>query len=180
MPNPGLLANINFPLASFEQAGKIAALVNSVYRGENSKRGWTTEAGLLDGIRITEEKVTDILSIENNVIILAIAGNNIIGCVHLEKKGEYCWLGLLSVDVNYQTYGVGRKLIQNCETFAKEKFCCDEMKMKVIGIRTELIDYYKRRGYQLTGERQDFASSGDTFGEPGEGNLYFEVLSKRL
>jgi N-acetylglutamate synthase-like GNAT family acetyltransferase len=174
------LTKLNFPAASTEQSEEITALVNSVYRGDNSRKGWTTEADFLDGIRITEEKVAEIVSAENNVIILAVLDSKIIGCVHLEKKGDYCWLGLLSVDVNCQTYGIGRMLIQTCETFAREKFACNEMKMKVVGIRTELIEYYKRRGYQLTGEREDFKASRDTFGEPKTRKLYFEVLRKRL
>ena len=30
-------------------------LINSAYRGESSKKGWTTEADLLDGLRTDEE-----------------------------------------------------------------------------------------------------------------------------
>ena len=174
------LTNLQFPLALPEQAGEITSLVNSVYRGEDAKKGWTTEADILGGIRITEEKVREIIDTDNNVIMLAVYENKIIACVHLEKEDNFCWLGLLSVDVNYQTYGLGKILIEKSENFVKEKFGCNEMKMKVIGIRTELIDYYKRRGYRLTGEREDFITAEDTFGEPKTENLYFEVLSKKL
>lgn len=179
MPD-NLLTNLQFPLALPKQAGEITLLVNSVYRGEGAKKGWTTEADILGGIRITEEKVRDVINTDNNVIMLAVLESKIIACVHLEKEGSFCWLGLLSVDVNYQTYGLGKILIEKCEKFAIEKFGCDEMKMKVIGIRTELVDYYKRRGYRLTGEREDFITAEDTFGEPKTENIYFEVMSKKL
>lgn len=175
-----LLSNLQFSLASPEQAGEITVLVNSVYRGENSKKGWTTEADILGGIRITEEKVSEEINSADSVIMLAVYENKIIGCVHLEKENNSCWLGMLSVNVNYQTYGLGKILIEKSEKLVKEKFGCDEMKMKVIGVRKELIEYYLRRGYSLTGEHEDFITAAGTFGEPKTEKLYFEILSKKL
>jgi len=174
------LINLQFPIALPKQSGEITSLVNSVYRGEGAKKGWTTEADILGGIRITEEKVREIINTENNIIMLALLENKIIACVHLEKENSFCWLGMLSVDVNYQTYGLGKILIAKSEKFAKEKFSCNEMKMKVIGVRKELIEYYMRRGYLLTGEREDFSTAAGTFGDPKTQNLFFEVLSKKL
>lgn len=175
-----ILSNLQFPNAVPEQAGEITSLVNSVYRGDNAKKGWTTEAEILGGIRITEEKVTEYINTKDNVIMLAVNDKKIIGCVHLEKEGNSCWLGMLSVDVNYQTYGLGKMLIEKSESFVKEKFGCGEMKMKVIGVRKELLEYYFRRGYRLTGEREDFIVDEDTFGKPFVQGLYFEILSKKL
>jgi hypothetical protein len=175
-----ILTNLQFWIALPEQAGEITSLINSVYRGENAKKGWTTEAEILGGIRITVEKVTEYINTKDNVILLAVNEKKIIGCVHLEKEGNFCWLGMLSVDVNYQTYGLGKILIGRSESFVKEKFGCDEMKMKVIGVRKELLEYYLRRGYKLTGEREDFILDEDTFGKPFVDGLYFEILSKKL
>lgn len=174
------LPKLKFTFAEEKQSQEITSLVNSVYRGENSKKGWTTEADILGGIRISAEKVRDIISSKNNVILLASLDDKIIGSVHLEKKGNICWLGMLSVDVDFQTYGLGKMMIEKSEEFAKETFNSSEMKMKVIGVRSELIEYYKRRGYLLTGERENFLTAEDTFGEPNTQNLYFEILSKNL
>ncbi len=172
--------NFNFAFADAKQSSEIAALVNSVYRGENSKKGWTTEADILGGIRISGERVREIIDSENNIILLATIDDKLIASVHLEKKGDICWLGMLSVDVDFQTFGLGKMMIEKSEVFAKETFKCSVMKMKVIGIRWELIEYYKRRGYSLAGEREDFLTAENTFGEPGTQNLYFEILTKRL
>ena len=139
--------NIIFKIASQADAEEITALVNSVYRGENSKKGWTTEADFLDGIRITEEKIREIINRSNDVIILAKDDNEIIGSVHLENAGEYSYLGMLSVDVNYQAKGIGKLLMNECERYTREVFGLNEIRMKVISRRTELIEYYKRRGY---------------------------------
>lgn len=165
--------------ASFTDAEKITRLVNSVYRGENSRKGWTTEADFLEGIRITKEKVEEITQRKNDVIILGIIDDEIIACVHLQNAGSYSYLGMLSVDVNYQAKGVGKILINECERYTKQEWHLDEIKMKVIGRRKELIDYYLRRGYYLTGEREDFGVMPETFGDPLE-KLYFETLAKKL
>jgi predicted N-acetyltransferase YhbS len=174
------LPQLKFTFAEEKQSKEITSLVNSVYRGENSKRGWTTEADILGGIRISEEKVREIIGLENNVILLASLDDKIIACVHLEKKGNICWLGMLSVDVDFQTFRLGKMMIEKSEAFANETFNSTVMKMKVIGVRAELIEYYERRGYSLTGEREDFLTAEDTFGEPNTQNLYFEILSKNL
>jgi N-acetylglutamate synthase-like GNAT family acetyltransferase len=170
---------IELEIASLNYAEKITSLVNSVYRGENSKKGWTTEADFLSGIRITEEKIKEIIERKSDKIILAVFDGNIIGCVHLENTGTYSYLGMLSVDVNYQEKGIGKILINECERYTKDVWGLSEIKMKVISRRTELIEYYNRRGYSATGELEEFGAHGDTFGDTNE-KLYFETLSKNL
>ncbi len=157
----------------------VSSLVNSVYRGENSKKGWTTEADFLSGIRITQEKIKEIIELKSDKIILAIFEGSIIGCVHLENTGTYSYLGMLSVDVNYQDKGIGKILINECERYTKEVLGLSEIRMKVISRRTELIEYYNRRGYSATGELEEFGAHGDTFGDTDE-KLYFQTLSKNL
>ncbi|MEO8512224.1 MAG: GNAT family N-acetyltransferase [Ignavibacteria bacterium] len=171
--------DIKFQIAEVKDADAITALVNSVYRGENSKKGWTTEADFLEGIRITSEKVKEIIAKKSDVIILAIESDGIIGCVHLENAGMYSYLGMLSVDVNFQDKGIGRQLLGECERYTREVWGLYEVRMKVINRRVELIEYYKRRGYHSTGEIEEFGSHGETFGDTKE-KLFFEVLAKKL
>ncbi|HWA06645.1 MAG TPA: GNAT family N-acetyltransferase [Ignavibacteria bacterium] len=170
---------IEMRTAKLKDAEKITALVNSVYRGENSRKGWTTEADFLSGIRITEEKVEEIIGGKKNLIILAIIGGEITGCVHLENAGQYSYLGMLSVDVNFQDKGIGKILINECERYTKEVLGLSEIRMKVISRRTELIEYYNRRGYFPSGELEEFGARGDTFGDTSE-TLYFVTLTKSL
>jgi len=171
--------NIQFTIAEVKDAQNVTNLVNSVYRGENSRKGWTTEADFLSGIRITEEKVKEMIELKDNVIILTLIAGNIIGCVHLENTGSYSYLGMLSVDVNYQNKGIGKILINECERYTKEVFGLSEIRMKVISRRTELIEYYNRRDYISTGELEEFGAHGDTFGDTAE-KLYFVTLTKSL
>lgn len=171
---------IKYRAAELTDAESIAGLVNSVYRGENAKKGWTSEADLLGGIRINEKKVEELINIPDSVILLALIENKIAGCVHLEKKSSgRCHLGMLSVDVNYQNMKLGRALMDQSQEYAKDVFGCAEMEMKVIGQRKELIEYYQRRGYIITGEKE-FFELGKHFGDIKIKDFYFEYLTKKL
>jgi len=152
-----LKEEIKFRIADAIDAEVIASLVNSVYRGEGAKKGWTTEADLLGGIRINTEMVNKLISSPGNIILLALINDKIVGCVHLEKKNSNkCYLGLLSVDVNYQNKKIGRAMIDKCEAYAKNIYECDEMEMRVFELRKELVEFYLRRGYSLTEKREPF------------------------
>ncbi len=170
---------LQFRTAKIEDSDNICVLVNSVYRGENAKKGWTTEAELLDGVRITTEKINEIIKTENHIILLILLENKTIGCVYLQKKNNKCHLGMLSVNVDFQNKGIGKILIDKSEDYAKNEFLCDEMEMKVIGQRTELVEYYQRRGYILTGQKENFVM-GKHFGELKVKDLYFAYLIKSL
>src|SRR3954447_2754822 len=86
--------------ATTAEAPALVALVNSAYRGESSKAGWTTEADLLDGQRVDAERIGEIISTPGNVILLHEppgSAHRVIGCVHLERTGDECYLGMLTV-----------------------------------------------------------------------------------
>jgi hypothetical protein len=51
--------------------------------------------------------------------------------------------------------------------------------MTVISVRKELIDWYIRHGYQLTGERKPFIVPDTRWGVPKK-QLEFVVLEKKL
>src|SRR3970282_2680550 len=95
-----LSMEVKLSLAAYHQAVEICGLVNSVYRGENAKKGWTTEADFIEGIRITDEKIKKIIETNNNVIINALVNDKIIGCVPLEKKSGSPLVGLSQFELN--------------------------------------------------------------------------------
>ena len=56
--------------ATTADAPALVALVNSAYRGDSSKAGWTTEADLLGGQRVDVEGLTETIARPSNVILL--------------------------------------------------------------------------------------------------------------
>jgi len=170
-----------FIQAHSSQAKDINELVNSAYRGESSKRGWTTEAGLLGGQRTDTEGIKELIDRENSVMLIAENENsgNIEGCVHLEKHEEKCYLGMLTVKPTLQGKGLGGQLLEEAEAFA-QFWDCTHIYMTVIAQRKELVEWYLKRGYRNTGETKPFPYGDERFGLPKMDGLYFVVLEKSL
>jgi ribosomal protein S18 acetylase RimI-like enzyme len=153
-------------------------LVNSAYRGESSRKGWTTEADLLEGIRTDEEGLRAMVQNPAATLLKYEEAGNLLGCVYLEKKGDELYLGMLTVSPDAQANGIGKQLLTAAERIAVEKGC-NKMTMTVISQRNELIAWYERRGYQKTGETQPFPMDDPRFGLPKQ-QLEFIVMKKAL
>jgi ribosomal protein S18 acetylase RimI-like enzyme len=131
---------------------ELTALINSSYRGESSKKGWTTEANLIDGQRIDNESLTEQMQDPNAVVLKNTdETGKITGCVYLQKRGDKLYLGMLTVSPLLQTNGLGRQLLQAAEDYARS-INYHTITMTVITTRTELVSWYERRGYQKNGE----------------------------
>jgi ribosomal protein S18 acetylase RimI-like enzyme len=159
-------------------AESINQLVNSAYRGDSPKRGWTTEADLLDGTRIDEAAVKELIEKTDTTILKFLEGNQLVGCVELRQEKGKLYLGMLSVAPTIQGKGIGKKLLHAGEDYAKS-IGINTMIMTVISVRKELIDWYVRHGYQLTGERKPFVVPDTRWGIPKQ-ELEFVVLEKKL
>ncbi|MFZ4058953.1 MAG: GNAT family N-acetyltransferase [Ferruginibacter sp.] len=161
--------------ATINDVKALNQLVNSAYRGDSSRKGWTTEADLLDGIRTSEAALLNI--IEGKAILLKYEENHQLkACVLLEPKAQKLYLGMLTVDPELQGKGIGKLLLASAEQEA-QRLQCTAIFMTVISIRKELIDWYIRHGYRFTGETQPFPMHDPAFGLPKQ-PLEFWVLEK--
>lgn len=157
------------------------ALIESAYRGESAKKGWTHEADLLGGQRTDEAALRDILGDESQAVLLAVDGATILGCVLVADKPEgRAYLGMLSVRPDLQSAGIGRKLVDEAEDLARNVLGARVMEMTVIKQRRELIAWYARRGYVDTGREEPFPLDDPRFGLPKTRDLVFVVLAKNL
>lgn len=141
--------------ATLEDVSALEKLVNSAYRGETSKQGWTTEANLLAGKRITEKELSEILQNKENTILKFTENDAIIGCVLLINKGNKLYLGMLTVSPNLQNSGIGKQLLKEADVHALA-LGLPKIVMTVISIRAELIAWYERHGFVDTGAREAF------------------------
>lgn len=153
-------------------------LVNSAYRGDSSRQGWATEADLLDGTRIDETALLELINKPDTTVLTYVEDGPILGCVELRKEGTGLYLGMLSVRPDLQSKGIGKKLMFAGEDFGR-KNGCTKMFMTVISVRDTLIEWYVRHGYRLTGERKPFNMPDERWGIPKQ-QLEFVVLEKAL
>jgi predicted N-acetyltransferase YhbS len=163
--------------ATLEDVFTLNQLVNSAYRGESSRHGWTTEADLLDGIRTSEAALHEMMKKPDAVILVAEEEDQMLACVYLEKKNAVLYLGMLTVRPHLQAKGYGALLMNAAEERARALHC-RAIQMTVITVRQSLIDYYRRKGYKDTGERLPFPTD-PAFGIP-KMPLQFLVMEKQL
>jgi ribosomal protein S18 acetylase RimI-like enzyme len=175
-----LTAPLQYRHAERSDISAIVALVESAYRGESSRAGWTTEADLLGGQRTNAKEVEGILSDPDARLLLAIRSAEVVGCVLLRREATSAYVGMLAVRPELQGSGIGRRLLAEVEGRAKTEFGLSTARMTVIEQRLELIAYYERRGYLKTTRTEPFPYGDPDFGLPKRDDLRFVVLEKSL
>ena len=165
--------------ASIEDIPFLVSLINSAYRGEASKKGWTTEADLLEGeLRTDIPTLTDIINKPGATILKYVGEDgNIQGFVYLHQMERGLYLGMLTVSPALQASGIGKKLLAAAEAFAKTANC-PVIFMNVISVRPELIAWYERHGYSDSGERKPLPDD-NRFGKPTQ-SLEFIIMEKKM
>lgn len=166
-------------IAAPKAAPLIVQLLNRAYRGESSRKGWTTEADLIAGdVRTDINNVNDVMELPGSVFLLYKGETDMIdGCVNLQLQGSRLYLGMFSVNPESQGAGIGKKLLNAAEEYAFH-IGAVAIFMSVIALREELISWYKRHGYKDTGERKPFKEDGLSGRHLRE--LEFMILEKEL
>ncbi|WP_024285765.1 N-acetyltransferase [Cellulomonas sp. KRMCY2] len=190
--------------ATVDDAAAVAALVHSAYRAEESRSGWTTEADLLGGQRVDAAMVRDLLGRSGSVVLLArhaetpglqgraVDGPDgavadepdgapsapILACCHLERRESGAYLGMLAVRPGLQGRGIGRTVLDAAQSWADVTWGGSELEITVLAQRPELIAWYERRGFVLTGERYDFPYGDERYGVPHRADLVLLAMRR--
>jgi len=174
-----IFADPHIQFAGTTDIPAIMELLNSAYRGESSRKGWTTEADLIAGnVRTDEQNLSDVMAIPGSIFLKYVSAEGLIqGCVNLQVQNERVYLGMFSVNPALQGAGIGKILLRSAEEFALSRGCT-RIYMSVISVRAELIAWYQRHGYADTGERKAFKEDGLTGKHLQE--LEFMILEKPL
>jgi ribosomal protein S18 acetylase RimI-like enzyme len=172
-------SDLSFRVATLADAATVVALINSAYRGDSSRAGWTTEADLLEGARTDANEVSRLIKTEDSRMLLCLRDQEILGSVHLQKTSNGIYLGMFVVKPTLQGAGIGKQFMAAAEAYAKKAWNATRMWMTVITLRTELIAFYERRGYQRSGEVKAFPTEIGA-SAPLVSNLQLEVLVKDL
>jgi ribosomal protein S18 acetylase RimI-like enzyme len=174
------MGELRFRAATAADTDAVVALVESAYRGDASRAGWTTEADLLDGRRTGADDIAAILARERSLLLLAEEGDAMIACAHVAVEDGAGYFGMFSVQPDRQGGGVGKQVLAEAERIVRDEWHCPSMRMTVIDVRDELIAFYERRGYRRTGILKPFPYGDARFGLPRRDDLRFEVLEKSL
>jgi GNAT superfamily N-acetyltransferase len=171
---------LRFRRAELPDVPAVVVLVESTYRGDVSRGGWTTEADLLDGRRTDEDDVRSCIERDRSFVLLGVRDDQIVACAHVMTEDDAGYFGMFSVTPTLQRAGIGKAVLAEAERIVRDEWGLAVMRMTVIDVRDELIPFYERRGYHRTGTKKPFPYGDERFGIPKRDDLRFEVLEKRL
>ncbi len=176
------MSEVEFGEATDDDVAAVVALVQAAYRGEPSRRGWTTEADLIEGQRVDAAMVAEVLADPDAVVLTARDDGRLVACCELRHRPEQAEVhfGMFAVEPTTQGGGLGRRVLTEAERTARDRWRAERMVMTVLEVRTELLAWYERRGYAPTGETGDFPYGDERFGVPTRPDLRFVVLAKEL
>lgn len=168
-------------VATHADVGEIVALVESSFRGDASRVGWTTEADLLDGRRTGADEIEAILADPEQRVLLERHGSGLLrASMVVGHRSDLAWFGMLAVVPALQGAGIGSRVLAEAERWVARHWRARRMNMKVIAQRQELIAWYERRGYRRNGETAPFYYGDERFGLPRRPDLSFVTLEKEL
>lgn len=172
---------LNFFKAELVDAEPVAKLINSAYRGETSRKGWTTEADILDGLRTTTAEVGKMINRDDAFILIGVVNDEIVATISCERQviafKHTVHFGMIAVKPSLQNKGHGKDMINAAETMTKREWRVAGFHMTVISLRQEVIEFYERLGYARTGEFEEFPEN-PTLWQPKVDGLNLQVLAK--
>ncbi|MEW2809044.1 GNAT family N-acetyltransferase [Streptomyces massasporeus] len=171
---------LTFRDATDADVGELVTLIESAYRGDDSRAGWTTEADILEGQRTDPEGVLEVIKSPDSRLMAVERDGRIVACCQLEHQGDHAYFGMFAVSPLLQGAGLGKVIIAEAERQARATWGVREMQMTVISVRDDLIAWYERRGYRRTGRMTPFPYGDERFGVPQRDDLQFELLVKEL
>jgi predicted N-acetyltransferase YhbS len=158
----------------------LVTLIRSAYRGDTSRAGWTSEADLVEGDRISAGQVRAMTERSGSLMLVAQNQAGIVACCQLENRGAgLVYFGTFAVSPVDQGAGLGRQLMAEAEYQAVTAFAASRLEMTVLAQQDKLIAYYERRGFRRTGETRPFPAD-PRYARPLRDDLYFVVLVKHL
>lgn len=167
-------------VARAEDAVAVAGLVHAAYRSEESARGWTTERHLVGGQRADEAMVRALVDDDDGVVlVLEDEGPTVVACCHVERRAGSAYVGMFAVRPTLQGRGLGRRMLAAAEEQARA-WGLGTVELTVLDHRPELLAWYERCGFALTGVRHPFPYGDERFGLPRRADLALLGMSKQL
>ena len=179
------MADITFRFAQQADTPALVALIERAYRSPETAGSWSSEAHLLKGPRTSNDEISALIAREDSRFLIAEREGKLVGCCLLQglsrpfpsdppypdsaplarqKSVNAAYFGMFAINPDAHGAGLGKTIIAEAERRVQDLWDCNQMVMTVINVRTELIAWYERRGYRLTGATMPFPFS-ETSGE---------------
>ena len=168
-----------YRIATNADVPALVELINSSYRPTGGVAGWTHESDLIGGDRVNGEQLTGLLMNPGSTMLLGLSDREIVACVNVNEEAGAVFIAMLTVRPNFQNTGFGKEMLQLAEEYADNQYEVSECNLFVIQARTELYEFYLRRGYLSAGITSDYPANAGV-GIPKVEGLKLELLTKKL
>lgn len=169
------MSKLSFRYAVQADVSPLVALIERAYRNPETAGSWASEAHLLKGPRTSNAEISELIAQPDSRFLIAERDGRILGCCLIQRLGATtctsgdigkgsAYFGMFAIDPADHSTGLGKLMLAEAERRARELWRSSSMVMTVINLRDQLIEYYKRRGYTLTGATMPFPFS-ETSGE---------------
>jgi ribosomal protein S18 acetylase RimI-like enzyme len=170
-----MTAALTFRYATQADVPPLVDLIERAYRGPSTKGEWMSEAHLLKGPRTSHADIWGLIADAHSRFLVAELDGRLAGCCLLQKTKAVdgqsakagdasAYFGMFAINPDIHSTGLGKTVLAEAERRVRELWNAKAMVMTVINVRDQLIEYYKRRGYHLTGARHPFPFN-ETTGE---------------
>ena len=160
------MTTIVLSIAAPQDLNTLLVLINEAYRG-NHENSWTNESNLVSGQRISSEMLKVLIdqsNVEKSSEILYVAKAKdpkdceiLVGCVGISISNTTIEIGTFAVSPQIQNAGIGTQILLSIEHLILENYPhIQTLRMWVLDQRFELIEFYQRKGYKLTGQLDDY------------------------
>ncbi|ENW07871.1 GNAT family N-acetyltransferase [Acinetobacter beijerinckii] len=158
--------SLNIRTAKVDDIEQLVKLINLAYRAQ-SDRSWTTEKSFVEGKRISAEQLSRDLNQSNfELLVGENQQGSLVGCIGLTFDHRTIEIGTFAIDPTIQNLGYGRELLDYVEAYIAQNYSkIRHLIMYVLDVRSELIAYYQRRGYEITGHTEPYPIDADV-GQP--------------
>lgn len=155
-------ANYNLREAAPRDLPQIVSLINRAFEVERFfKAGDRTDAASVQQ------------NMDEGTFLVLEDGDAMIACVWLKITGNHAYLGTLSVDPSRQKSGIGARMMQEAESWAR-MHGCKALDIRIVNLRTELPAIYSKFGFVETGTQE--LTDTTHFTQP----VHFVKMSKAL
>lgn len=172
--------NVEFRIATLDDAPRIQDLVESAFRAEDSRPGWTADMILGRGFSFSvAQVVTQITKPDGAILVAFNDSGSLVGSVEVTKRSDMGRISMLSVDTHQQQAGLGRKVLAHAEDYCQKTWGVTKLGLDALSTRKLLIGWYERNGYKKTGETRPFPVK-EVDGVALEHDLCFVELEKEV
>ena len=132
-------AGVRIRLATDADVAAIVAVTNDAFAVET----------FLDGTRTDADDVRQAMA-HGAFLVADDASGRLIASVAIEPHEGRGYFGMLAIDPAQQRSGMGGAMVEAAEAYCRERGCT-AMDITVLSLRSELLPFYRKRGYVEAG-----------------------------